>query len=314
MMWGRRLTVVLAVVGILFGIYMVIRGSRELPAAQPIVTPAPVPFERYVSGAGIVESSSQNIEVATPLSGIVDEVLVHEGDLVERGQPLFRLDTRDLMAQWRLSQAEFEVANNRVSEAASELDDRLNKLSLANKISDKRAISQEELDSRRHAVRLSRAKLATAKAEVEKAEAQIGVIETDIQRMTIESPIDGEVLQINIRSGEYAPAGQTSVPLMLLGTTSLLHVRVDINENDAWRFTPGEEAVASPRGNPELQIPLTFVRVEPYIIPKRSLTGEATERVDTRVLQVIYSFDPEGLPVYVGQQMDVSIETDKGGD
>jgi HlyD family secretion protein len=51
------------------------------------------------------------------------------------------------------------------------------------------------------------------------------------------------------------------------------------------------------------------VRVEPYVTPKTSLTGSSTERVDTRVLQVIYSFPPHALPAFVGQQLDVFIET-----
>jgi hypothetical protein len=54
---------------------------------------------------------------------------------------------------------------------------------------------------------------------------------------------------------------------------------------------------------------LTFCRVEPYVIPKKSLTGDSTERVDTRVLQVLYTFDPGEKPIYLGQQMDVFIET-----
>jgi hypothetical protein len=62
------------------------------------------------------------------------------------------------------------------------------------------------------------------------------------------------------------------------------------------------------RGNRELQTPAQFVRFEPYVVPKRSLTGDTTERVDTRVLQVLYRFNRGDLPVYVGQQMDVFIE------
>ena len=44
------------------------------------------------------------------------------------------------------------------------------------------------------------------------------------------------------------------------------------------------------------------------MLPKKSLTGDSTERVDTRVLQVIYRVDNEALPLFVGQQMDVFIE------
>jgi HlyD family secretion protein len=101
---------------------------------------------------------------------------------------------------------------------------------------------------------------------------------------------------------------------MLLGQNApLLHVRVDIDETDAWRLRPGALAVAFVRGNPELKTPLQFVRIEPYVLPKVSLTGQTTERTDTRVLQVIYSFEQAPLPVYVGQQLDVFIQAPPAG-
>jgi HlyD family secretion protein len=83
---------------------------------------------------------------------------------------------------------------------------------------------------------------------------------------------------------------------------------VDIDENDAWRFQPCAPAVASVRGNPEIKTPLQYVRTDPDVIPKVTLTGDTTQRTDGRVLQVIYSFDPASLPLYVGQLMDVLIE------
>ena len=88
-------------------------------------------------------------------------------------------------------------------------------------------------------------------------------------------------------------------------------VRVDVDENDAWRVEAGRPARAILRGNTEVSFPLTFVRFEPYVIPKRSLTGESTERVDTRVLQIIYNFDKKDLPIFVGQLVDVYIESPK---
>jgi HlyD family secretion protein len=53
---------------------------------------------------------------------------------------------------------------------------------------------------------------------------------------------------------------------------------------------------------------LKFVRIEPYVIPKKSLTGDNTERVDTRVLQVIYAVDGGNKRLFVGQQVDVFID------
>jgi hypothetical protein len=96
---------------------------------------------------------------------------------------------------------------------------------------------------------------------------------------------------------------------MVVGNVTPLAVRVDIDENDAWRVQPGTRATAILRGNSAVSFPLTFVKFEPYVIPKRSLTGESFERVDTRVLQVVFSFDKGALPIYVGQLVDVFIET-----
>jgi hypothetical protein len=99
---------------------------------------------------------------------------------------------------------------------------------------------------------------------------------------------------------------------MVVGAVSPLAVRVDIDENDAWRVAPGSRATANLRGNTAISFNLNFSRFEPYVVPKRSLTGESFERVDTRVLQAIFTFDRGTLPVYVGQLVDVYIESDKG--
>jgi hypothetical protein len=95
---------------------------------------------------------------------------------------------------------------------------------------------------------------------------------------------------------------------MLLGDDTRLHVRVDVNENDAWRIKPTASAMAYVPGNPDLSVRLRFERIEPYAVPKVSLTGESTERTDTRVLQVIYSFERGELPIYIGQRMNVYVD------
>jgi len=150
--------------------------------------------------------------------------------------------------------------------------------------------------------------LLQARADVASAQAQVRQTETELDRRVIRALVDGTVLQCKVHLGEYAPAGPVDPPLMMLGGTDTLNVRVDVDENDAWRLQTDRSATAYVRGNPALSTPVKFVRLEPYVLPKKSLTGDSAERVDTRVLQVLYSFDPKSLPVYVGQQMDVFIE------
>ena len=150
--------------------------------------------------------------------------------------------------------------------------------------------------------------IAVAKSEVAQAEAQVKMVETNIDRLTMRAPIAGLILQNKVRLGQYAQCGPLSEPLMILGSVTPLHVRVDVDEHDAWRVRGEVPAVASPRGNGSTRIPLEFVRFEPYVIPKKSLTGDSTERVDTRVLQVIYRIREAEPSIYVGQQMDVYID------
>jgi multidrug efflux pump subunit AcrA (membrane-fusion protein) len=193
------------------------------------------------------------------------------------------------------------VREARVREAEANLQDLRAQLQIAEKVKDPRAISTDDLNKRRFAAQAAEARLANAAAEVKAAR-------VDIDLLTVRAPIDGDVLQVNIRPGEYAPSGVTAQPLILLGSLDRLHVRVDIDENDAWRFRQQAPAVAFVRGNPSFKTNLRFEYVEKYVIPKRSLTGESTERVDTRVMQVVYSFNRSDLSVYPGQLMDVYIE------
>ena len=68
----------------------------------------------------------------------------------------------------------------------------------------------------------------------------------------------GRILQIKIHLGEFAQSGVVTPPLMLLGDDSRLHVRVDINENDAWRVQTTAPAMAFVPGNPDLKVRLRF--------------------------------------------------------
>jgi multidrug resistance efflux pump len=154
--------------------------------------------------------------------------------------------------------------------------------------------------------------IAVAQATVEENRAEVARIQTELERLQVRAPSQPgverfEVLQVNVRPGEYVGTPPTE-PLIVLGDIERLHVRVDIDEHDIPRFNKQAQAVAKLRGDPKIEFPLTFVRIEPYVIPKRSLTGDNTERVDTRVLQVIYALNKQDEPIYVGQQMDVFID------
>lgn len=103
---------------------------------------------------------------------------------------------------------------------------------------------------------------------VDQAKAALAKEEVTLQLHTIVAPKSSSVLQVKVRVGEFVPASVLANPLITLGVTNPYHVRVDIDEADIPRIRPSAKAFASVRGRPELQVPLTFIRAEPYVIPK----------------------------------------------
>ena len=307
-MFSRYFLPFLAVLGVIFAVYSVVTGQRQIPPAQPVTEPAQPHYDSYVAGAGIVEASTENIAVGTLVPGVITEIDVKIGDQVKAGQPLFKIDDRDLQAELTVRQAGAKSATARVQTESASLADVKNQLEMWQGVVDVRAVSKEDIDRKRFAVQVQDAKLAQSQADAQSAEAQVKATQIEMDRRIVKAPVDGQILQVKVRLGEYAPTGVLATPLMLIGDTNVLHVRVDIDENDAWRVRPDARASAYVRGNRDLRTDLKFVRIEPYVIPKRSLTGDSTERVDTRVLQVLYAFDRGKLPVYVGQQMDVFVD------
>jgi HlyD family secretion protein len=234
-------------------------------------------------------------------------------------------------------QAQLNAARAAVAALKAELEDWQDQTRSADALRAKgdTAISEREVTRRRNAERAARGRLAEAEARTAQAEAELDLVaraehapsveveranvaqarqgveraEVDLALLTVRAPREATVLQVNIRPGEFALAGALSTPLMVLGRLDPMHLRVDIDEVDIGLFEPGARAYASLRGQAQRRIELGFVRVDPLVVPKRSLTGAGIERVDTRVLRVVYAMPPGTSGAYPGQQVDVFVET-----
>jgi HlyD family secretion protein len=307
-MFTRIFLPIIAVIVLGLSTISILSTQPAQAAADPPMAPQSSTNKPRVAASGLIEANSENISVGSHLSGIATEVTVKIGDLVKAGAPLFHLDTRHLEAQLIQAKAQFasreadaRSAEARVLMAKSTAHEAHLNLANAESIGARRGLSAEELTRRRTAVE-------SANAEVVAADAAVGVIATDLARSTVTAPIDGTVLQIKLRPGEAVTAGPVPQAYILLGNLSPLHLRVDVDEHEAWRVKATAGGEAQVRGNAALRTGLTFVRFEPYIIPKVSLTGAATERVDTRVLQIIYRLETANHQLFPGQQMDVFID------
>lgn len=314
----RTILPILAVIAIIIAVIVVMSGQPDRSEEQPEISPpkATAAFgnQPSVAGSGVVEPSSEVINIGTSLAGIVTKVYVAPGEQVSAGDPLFLVDDRAIRSQ--ISEASAAIAQARAARetARAQFATARQQSSLYNNIEDSRAVSRQEVIDRSGAVRTAQARLRQAEADIHSAEAARARAKTDLGRLTVRAPIAAEILSVNIRPGEYVnPGGPQGGgdPYMEIGNTEPLHIRIDIDENEIGRVVMGAEAIVSPRGQANQRVKATFVRAEPLVTPKTSLTNSATERVDVRVLQLIYQI-PTDQGFFVGQQVDAFVKAKNG--
>jgi len=281
----------ISLVGFIFAIYYVASSVKSTTEITPVRDPASKPYINTLAGLGIIESLDQNIVLRPNYGGKVSTVLVREGAKVKKGDLLYSIDVDDLRANSEALEADANAAELNYENAKLQWE-------RVNNVSDPRAISRDELSQKQYAMKQFNANYKSLRAKIKQNQVQI-------HRSAIRAPRDGEVLKVNIRVGEFVSTNPADVAPLILGSSDKLQVRADIDEINASNYHPGVKAVACLKGDSSKRFPIKFVRVQPYMVPKTNLSGMSTERVDVRVLQVIYDFDPPKFPVYVGQQVDV---------
>ncbi|MCX5689300.1 MAG: HlyD family efflux transporter periplasmic adaptor subunit [Planctomycetota bacterium] len=304
--------------------------------------------EDTVAGLGEFQSPGEPIAVGTALPGIVKSVHVVAGDSVHRGQPLFAIDDRELQAELDLKQQmlaaaearlerlragtrpeDLPPARARVEAVRIAVERTQDLLARGESLGTQGAMSGEELRGRWFANKLAHAELLEAQAtlarleagtwtpdivvaerERDQALADVRMTQMQIERLVVRSPADATVLRIDVREGEFVQAGESIRPSAVIAKSGGLEVRVQVDEEDASRVRPGAPAEGFVRGRDRIRIEMEFLRVEPRVVPKTSITGSTTERVDTRVLFVVYRVVGSPERVYAGQKLDVFINAD----
>src|SRR5262245_57626027 len=193
---------ILPIIGILAATWAAYSITRTQPHREITNPPAPPPVSEYqntVAAVGLVEASTENISIGTPLSGLITKVFVTAGQNVKKGDPLFELDLRNLRAELQVREQTLAISRTQLGVAQAHLDDMKQQFQFFEQLKDKRAISEQEFSQRRNAVEVALAELKQATAQIGAAESQLRLTQTEIERSTIRSPIDAEVLQVKVR-------------------------------------------------------------------------------------------------------------------
>lgn len=347
----RATTIIASAAGLGLAVWAASTAVEDPPVLIPEREPSVNPFRSGVAALGKVEPCTREQPIGAPQPGLVTDVLVEVGDVVKVGQPLFELDARPLRADLVRARADLEIdraivqrwhaqpraedippLEAEVSRARAELNDQLEQLELIQDARKKGAATIRDVSARQYEVDRARAGLARAQADLDRMKAggwrpdldvaeanlarsaaEVEALNLLLERMTVRAPRDGVVLRRQIEPGEYA-AADPARPALIIGDLSELNIRAEVDEEDIALVTPTARAIARLRGAVVEEFPITLIRVEPYARPKVDITGSNIERIDTRVIDVLFHVDqPPRTPIYPGQAVDVFIETARPG-
>lgn len=287
-----------------------------------------LPAGDLVGGNGIVEPADRETRVAGQTPGRIRAIRVNEGDHVAQGEVLVEFENGPETAGLAAAQADLDVARtdlarmlhgSRIEDieaAESESDAARERAQLSaavlarnEALAPSGAVTADELDrarrqsqadrfvaaqfdARRRLVRAGsrHEDVASARAHVAAAVARRDQAQASLDRLTVRAPIAGEVLQVRFRSGEYYnPAGADA--LVVMGDTRTLRVRVDVDERDIARVTMGAPAFAVADAFRGERFVGHVVEVGRHMGRKNVRTDDPTERIDTKILEVVVQLD-----------------------
>ena len=312
MIW-KRFSFYLALAGLAGGIFLIRQQRQEIPPPKPLAEPARSPFSNSVAARGIIEAAHENVRISPIKPGLIQAVMVEVGSKVKKGDPLIQLDDRESKARLETVRSQWMVLTATLEEEKVKQADLRDQFERIQALEKEKIAAIDERLRREFALKAATARVARVEADQKALEAQTKQAEVELEILTVRAPRDGTILQVNTRAGEYASLISPE-PLMVLGEVDTLQVRADVDEQNAPLVQARQPAVAFLKGDTLQPMDLKFVRIEPFVVPKKSLTGDSVERVDTRVLQIIFQMQIPRQPIYVGQQVDVFIQREGRGE
>lgn len=308
----KNTIIIVAGIGILSGlIFSCTHGTTPVMPHSELTLPAESPYEFVISGTGLVEANSENINISAHSSGIVESISVVDGQTVKKGDVLFTLDQRSLKAELALRTEETRVLENTLESTRVNLKDLQDQLTRSEKLGSGVAISVDQLQRRRFAAEKAKTQVAEAESSLKRAQANLHLTEVNLQKLTIKAPIDGTVFKVRTRVGEFVGEVKNAPSPILMGNMHPPYVRVQIDENDGWRFIKGTPAKAFLQSNPKMSFDLKFIRIDPYAQAKTNLSGDSREVVDTRVIECVYEILGNTDSLFIGQQLDVFVKANE---
>ncbi len=217
-----------------------------------------------VTATGNLAPTNQ-VEIGSELSGIIDAVYVDDNDRVTAGQVLAKLDTTKLNAEVLQAKAALASARAKTLQTratVAEARNQFKRLQEAWQISQGQAVSLQDLDAAQAALDRALADQASAQAGVDQAKAVLEAAQTNLSKAAIVSPFDGIVLSRSAEPGQTVAASlQAPVLFKLAQDLTHMELHADVDEADVAQVQEGQQATFTVDAYPNRTFPATITQV-----------------------------------------------------
>ncbi len=272
--------------------------DKKTKAAAVTASVKPSPYAAIANGKADVEGGI--IQVAARRAGVIQDVLVQEGDVVSRGQVLARLEddqprlaSERAAAEVRQARASLALLQVQLAAAQRELR-RMEALAPSN------FVAAQKLDQTRDAVREAEARILAQQAVVATAQARHGEARYDQETSVIRAPADGRIVRRYANPGAGASTLNVSNMFDLEPQTGRI-VRAEIAEGSLTFVDIGQTVQMSPESDPTKVYPGKVLRRAAVFGARKLQSDDASERTDDRVVEVVV--DSTGAPFLIGQRV-----------
>lgn len=211
-----------------------------------------------VTATGSVQPTNQ-VDVSSELSGTIRKVLVDYNSVVKAGETLAELDTEKLDATVASSRARLAAAKAKVDDALATEVEKQRDLMRKKLLSGRKISSEQDLDLAQAAYDRAMAGVASARADVGVAEAELALNATNRAKASILSPINGVVLKRSAEPGQtVASSLQAPVLFSIAEDLTQMELQVDVDEADVGQVKAGQKATFSVDAFPDRRFPATI--------------------------------------------------------
>ena len=237
--------------------------ADELPLTVKVARPTRRPITRIVQSPGDVEAVLE-VEISSEIVAKIEEMPIEEGDLVERGDLLCRLNDDNLRADVASGKARVARLKANILQADADVEKAERDCKRQTRLSEVDATSDKERFDYLVVLKKARAVREMRKQELAEADAFLARVQEDLKRTIIESPISGVVSKLNAKQGEVVITGTMNNPgtvIMSISDLSKMQVRARIDEVDIPLVKSGQKARVYLQSDPQVPVPARVVRV-----------------------------------------------------